>query len=488
MRAVAADPAVVAAGAAALAAAEQADPGCWLVGGAVRDVLRGGAIVKDLDLTTSGDPRGIARAVAERLEAPMFALSDRFGGYRVTAAGGLQIDVMPLAGASLDDDLARRDFTVNALAAPVTAAAASWPAVARADVIDRCGGIADLSRSTLRAVGATALLDDPLRVLRAARMVAGGQWRLDGALAPLARAAAPGLREVAAERSGAELRLLLGAPLPLRGLEAMRDLGATAALIPELDALVGVVQSPYHHRDVGGHTAEVLAAQIELETRLSSYVDERSAAAWEASLDDDLGGEWTRRQTLRLAALLHDIAKPQTRTFYPERGMVGFPDHDRQGQRLSGEILRRLRVPRRVTDTVGAITRHHLRLGYLVHAAPLDAGQVFDYLAACEPVEVEVTVLALADRLATRGRGAERAITAHARLTRELLPAALAWRAAGGAPAPLIDGNQLVAELGRDPGPWLAAALAAQRRARYVDPSLPRERLLELAIDAGAEG
>lgn len=471
----------------ALAAAHAAAPGrAWIVGGAVRDVLIGGPEPLDLDLAIDGDPSPVAKAVAEALGAPRFSLSDRFGGYRVTAAGGVQVDVMPLHPDGLNADLARRDLTVNALALPL-GAASRWPEFDRSALVDRGGGLDDLGGRVLRVCGPASMADDPLRVLRIARAIAGAPWTVDGATLRLARAAAPELSGVAGERIGAELRGTLGGARPLAGLAALGDLGGLAAVLPEVAALDGVEQSAYHHLDVGGHTREVLQYTAQLETGLGAFVDDASAADVIASLDDDVAGGWTVREALRFGALLHDIAKPVTQVFNPDRGSYGFPGHDRAGERMAGEILERLRTPKRFARTVQALTRHHLRIGFLVHARPLDRGAVYDYLRACEPVEVEVTVLALADRLATRGRRAEEAISAHADLTREMLPQALAWRAGGGAPAPLLNGDALAASTGRAPGPWLAGALEAQRRARFLEPGLDAGRALEIArsVDAG---
>jgi hypothetical protein len=468
----------------ALAVADAAAPGrAWVVGGAIRDVLLGHDRPLDLDLAVDGDPSPVAKAVAEALAAPRFALSDRFGGYRVTAAGGVQVDVMPLHPDGIDADLRRRDLTVNALALPL-GAAASWPDFDRAAVIDRTSGLADLASRVLRVASAESLADDPLRVLRIARMIAGAPWKLDGESAVLARAAAPSLHGVAGERIGAEIRGVLCGARPLEGLRALATLGGMDAVLPEVSALEGVEQSGYHHLDVAGHTREVLQYTVALESGLADYVDDDSAAWVAAHLDDEIAGGWTVRETLRVGALLHDIAKPKTRVFNAERGIIGFPGHDRVGQTMTGEILERLRIPRRVIRIAQSLTLHHLRLGFLVHAQPLDDGAIYDYLRTCEPVEVEVTVLGLADRLATRGRRAEPAIEAHAALTRLMLPRAIQWREAGGAPAPILDGDALTAATGQRPGPWLAPALEAQRRARFIDPGLTERQALAAAQSA----
>ena len=472
----------------ALAAADAAAPGrAWLVGGALRDLLLGDAAPLDLDLAVDGDPAPVAKAVSDALRAPRFALSDRFGGYRVTAATGLQVDVMPLHPDGLRADLLRRDLTVNALALSL-GDADGWPHIRRSALVDEHGGLADLDGRVLRACGPDAMREDPLRVLRIARMVAGPEpWRLDGETVQLAREAAAGLDVVAGERIGYEIRGVLAGAQPLEGLAALTRVGGTSAVLPEVSALDGVTQSRYHHLDVGGHTREVLEHTLRLETQLAAFVDDDSAAWIERRADEEIGGGWTVRDAMRFGALLHDIAKPQTRMFYEERGMIGFPNHDSVGEQVAGEILERLRAPRKVVKAVQSLTLNHLRLGFLVHAQPLSSDDVYAYLRRCEPMEAEVTVLALADRLATRGRRAEEAIEAHASLTRELLPAAIRWREAGGAPAPLLDGRELMAQLDRGSGPWLADALEAQRRARFIDPQLTTGAALELARAAAAD-
>lgn len=480
-----AQPASAALARTALAAAEAAAPGrVWLVGGAIRDLLLGDLAPLDLDLAVDGDPSPVTQAVSDALRAPRFGLSDRFGGHRVTAATGLQVDVMPLHDGGLDADLRRRDLTINALALPL-AAARNWPSIEVDELVDLSGGLADLDARVLRAVGPAALQEDPLRVLRIARTVAsGGAWRLDGNTVRLAQAAAPQLDQVAGERIGYEIRGTICGAAPLRGLATLRRIGGLEAVLPEVAALDGVTQSKYHHLDVGGHTREVLEYSLQLEAGLSAFVDDDSAAWVRARLEDEVGGGWTVRETLRFGALLHDIAKPQTRYEDASRGIIGFPNHDGEGEKLAGRILERLRVPRKVVRGVQSLTLNHLRLGFLVHSRPLDRGAVYDYLRRCEPMEVEVTVLALADRLATRGRRAEEAIAAHADLTRELLPAAIAWREAGGAPAPVLDGDALMARSGLPGGPWLADALEAQRRAQFVDGPLGSDAAWTVAQSA----
>jgi hypothetical protein len=267
----------------------------------------------------------------------------------------------------------------------------------------------------------------------------------------------------------------------------MDDLGLTPVVLPELSALHGVEQNRYHHRDVHGHTLEVLEAVIALERDPGIVLGEDLAAPVRELLAEPLADGLTRAGGLRLGALLHDAAKPQTRVELPD-GRVGFPRHDREGAELARATLTGLRASERLRAHVAALTRHHLRLGFLVHEMPLDRRAVYRYLRECEPVAADVTLLSVADRLATRGRNADEAIARHVLLARQLLAEALAGR---GAPpvAPLLRGDELARELGIRPGPVLGELLEAVAEARFAGEVSTREEAVALArsqLEGGA--
>ena len=144
------------------------------------------------------------------------------------------------------------------------------------------------------------------------------------------------------------------------------------------------------------------------------------------------------------------------------------------------DICRRLRTSERFSRFVEAITRHHLVLGFLVHERPLDRRAVYRYLRRTEPVEVEVTLLSCADRLATRGRKADEAIAAHLELAGELMEAALDWREQG-PPRSLVRGDELARELGIDRGPELGRLLAELEEAAYAGEVTTRDEALGFA-------
>jgi poly(A) polymerase len=240
-----------------------------------------------------------------------------------------------------------------------------------------------------------------------------------------------------------------------------------------------VQQTRYHHLDAHGHTLEVLEREIELErdpaALLGAEIGERVAAV----LAEPLADELTRGGGLRWGALLHDAAKPQTQTALPVGGF-GFPGHDAIGADVARDVLGRLRASERLRTHVADLTRHHLRLGFLVHRRPLDRRDLYAYLSATGPVAVDVTLLTVADRLATRGHKADEAIDKHLGLAREVLPAALDWHELG-APEPLVRGDDLVRELGLAPGPELGRLLEALREAQFVGTVATREDALEEA-------
>jgi putative nucleotidyltransferase with HDIG domain len=443
-------------------------PPAWLVGGVVRDALLGRAL-RDVDLAVDGDPEAVARAVARAVRGPAFQLSEEFGSWRaIDGERRFVCDVSRLQGPTIEDDLARRDFSVNAIAVPL----------AGGEEIDPHGGRADVEARVLRVLGEDAYRSDPLRTLRLARLAAELGFRPDPETERLTEQAAPLLVEPAPERSFAELRRLVVAPGTLAGLELAARLGLLAALLPELTALEGVEQSRFHHLDVFDHTIEVLRRLIELERDLESVFGDL-APRIRAELGKPLADEMTRGEALRLGALFHDVAKPATRGRRAD-GRVTFIGHDAAGQQMVGEIFRRLRTSERLRTYVAKLTREHLVAGFLVHQRPLSPPAIHSYLRRTQPVEVEVTLLSCADRLATRGADQEPWIAAHLELGRELMAAALEWRATG-PPQPRVRGDELARELGIPQGPEIGALLERLEEAAYAGEVTSRDEALALA-------
>jgi poly(A) polymerase len=450
-----------------LARAALAGRQAWLVGGAVRDRLLGVCAtgepgVADLDIVLDGEPREAARAIARATSgASAFALSEEYGGWRVVARGGSwQVDLERLRGATLEDDLALRDFTVNAIAERLGA-----PGAARGETIDPLGGREDIANRRLRAAGPRAFAEDPLRVLRLVRIAVELDFEPDAPARAQARACAEGLHAVAGERVFAELRRILDTPRAVHGVQLLGEVGATPVVLPELDE----------------RSLEVLGRAIAIQGDPAAALGEwaqggggdvdRHATALAALLAEPLADGLTRGGALRWGALLAETGMRAEGACLPASA-------DLRGAELAGGVLRRLRTSGRLQAHVAALVRHRPRLGLLAHEPqPLPRRTVFAYLRACEPVEVDVTLLSIAGRLA----GHDGDDGAHLRLARGMLGDALRWRAAGGPPPPLLRGDELARELGIPLGPRIGELLEELAAARYTGEIATREQALEHA-------
>jgi putative nucleotidyltransferase with HDIG domain len=439
----------------------------WIVGGALRDSLLGRPVT-DVDLAVDGDPERTAKAVQGRVGGPAFPLSEEFGAWRVLTNAGFVCDVSPLQGSSIEEDLAKRDFSINAMAQPVGGE----------KLIDPHGGRADIDTRTLRVLGEQSYRDDALRPLRLVRLATELGFAPDEDTERLTFEYAAFVTRTSPERIWAELRRLVVADDVLNGLALAQRLGLVAAVLPELAALHGVEQSHFHHLDVYDHTLEVLREQLELERDLESVFGELTPEL-RTVLDEPLADELTRMQALRFAALLHDVGKPVTRGELPD-GRVSFIGHDKVGEEMAQGICRRLRTSERLASFLGSVTRHHLVLGFLVHHRPLDRQGVYRYLRHTEPVEIEVTLLTCADRRATRGKNAEVAIAAHLELAKDLMGPALEWRREG-PPKPPLRGDELADALGIDRGPELGRLVEELRAAVYAGQVQDRAQAVEYA-------
>jgi len=431
-----------------------------LVGGSVRDRLLGRADA-DLDFATSARPeqteatlRGWADAIWDVGRA-FGTVGARRGGasveittYRTEVYDRESRKPVVAYGDTLDGDLARRDFTVNAMAVPL-------PGLA---VVDPFGGLTDLDRRELRTPGRPEVSfdDDPLRMLRAARFVS----TLLVAVDPDVRRAMTGMAErigiVSAERVQAELvKLLLGAD-PVGGLRLLVNTGLAERVLPELPALSLTIDEHHRHKDVYEHSLTVVEQAIEMEDRLPG------------------GGP---DLVLRLAALLHDIGKPATRRNEPG-GMVSFHHHDEVGARLARKRLTALRFPTAVVTAVSELIALHLRFHGYAEAGWTDSA-VRRYVRDAGPQLARLHVLTRADCTTRNATKARRLRAAYDGLEARIDE--LAQREHLDNLRPDLDGTAIMALLGIGPGPVVGRAWAYLKELRIEGGPLPREDA-ELAV------
>jgi tRNA nucleotidyltransferase/poly(A) polymerase len=429
----------------------------WVVGGAVRDAALGSEI-GDVDIAVAGDPKQPARRIAAALGGYSFELSAEFPTWRAgDREGTWQVDVAMLRGEGIEADLALRDFTVGAMAVDLETGKG----------FDPNDGLGDLAVGLIRAVSSSSFSDDPLRLMRAARLAAQFGWEIAPGTLELGRSSAVRSGEPAGERTLNELCRLMASRNPVAGLAAMEGLGLFDTLLPEVGGMRGVVQGPNHHLDVYGHTVEVLEGVLRIESELDRFVGESAPEVAEL-FDEPLADGVTRSTGLRLAALFHDCAKPNTRR--EGDGFVSFRGHDSAGAETVLDVFSRLKSSRRLAGYVADLTRNHLILGFMVPERPLSRSQVFEYLKRTEPNSVDLTLLTVADRLAARGTSSiagREMVAGHLELAREMVAEALAWRR-DGPPIRFLAGNELAERIGIDPGPELGRVLEELDRAVFA--------------------
>ncbi len=434
---------------AALAALQPGEAG-WLVGGCLRDELLGRR-VRDVDIAVDGQPERLARALGDRFGGGVYATSDVFGTWRVVI-GELHIDVAALrAGPSgdppdpatravrLEADLRARDVTVDALARPLDGDG----------IVDPLSGLSDLAAGRLRLCSPASLDDDPLRVLRLARLARVFDLVPDAAATEAALRAAPSLARVSGERVRDELCALLATRAASVAFRDLAVCGALAVVLPEVDRLRGVEQNPYHHLDVFEHTLEALTYVVGVVAQLGGRrFLATPAEAGMPGVEPLVPVSW--------AVLLHDIGKPVVRVV-DERGRVIFWHHDEVGRQMSADIGRRLNFSKKFLDYAGTLVRQHLRLGFLTREQPLTRRALARYRRDVDPWVFESVVVSLCDRLATRGEKTSlTSMARHYRLARTV------WTGVSKAPAPhLLSGDDVMALLGIEPGPAVGQALDA---------------------------
>ncbi len=429
-------------------------PDAWLVGGSVRDLLLGRDVV-DVDLVVADDPAAAARSLARTAGGAPFPLSDRHGAWRVVRDGHT-VDISRSHG-PVADDLGRRDFTINAMAVPL----------AGGDVIDPHGGRVDLEAGRLRAVSEQVFADDPLRLLRLARLAHELGFTVDPEAERLARRDAHLADRPSGERVLTEIRRLLEPDHPDEGIRLLDRLGVLDVVLPEAVAMRGVEQSPFHHLDVFDHTLKVLDAAADVSAHPEYYLRDASEPV-AAALAAEVGNGFTGHTGLRLAVLFHDIEKPATRTVSAD-GRVGFMGHDRLGADTAERVLERWRASHALIRFCRVLVAEHLRLGFLVRERPFDRRTAYRYLQATAPYTYESVVLSLADRLATRGVRARQAyVRAHSQAAVELIR--LVQELESEEREPLLRGDE-IAELAGAGGPRigeLVALLAEEQAAGTV--------------------
>ncbi|MHB8780395.1 MAG: tRNA nucleotidyltransferase/poly(A) polymerase family protein [Candidatus Geothermincolia bacterium] len=435
--------------------------GVHLVGGYVRDLLLERRS-RDADLVIEADPAGAASRLAERFGADLVVLGGERKLYRVVGAGveGRVFDLSALEGADIMEDLAARDFTVNALGLDVGRLMRAGVRIP-ADLADRNGyGWQDLAAGVLRECGSRSFLEDPVRVLRAYRFAALLGFTIEERTLNHLKKYAPLLMRAPGERLATELLETLSYPDSARAVAAMERDGVLRCLFPAVAIMRGVEQNAYHDLDVWEHTLVALKGLEQLMEQ-PERISREWASELAAHLAETLHGGYQRSVFLKLAALFHDTGKPWTQSS-DAGGRIHFYNHQRRSEEEAELAVRTLKLSNRagacVTRTIGL----HMDIGFLAGERP-SARAVNRLIERLGEHAVDVIFVSVADRMATRGPlSTEADFEAYVEFCRELLE-----MINKGKELPrLIGGRELMEELGVEPGVALGDLLEQVRLAQ----------------------
>ena len=458
------------------------------MGGAVRDLLLKHEPIVDLDFAVPENGLKIARKVANSLHAAFYPLDETRGTGRVvynapTPFGPRQnyLDFATYRGATLQEDLADRDFTINAIALKLTDPS---------QLIDPFQGLEDLAAGQIRAVTERAFTNDPVRILRAARQAAAFDFSIEAKTGQLAVQTAAHLPQVSPERQRDELLKLLNTSRPSQALQLLRELEVLPHLLPEVAAMAGVGQSLPHHLDVFDHTLAALEAWAAMVQTDFSDIPANLHSDVQQYLHQILAGNVTPLQLMPLALLLHDTGKPLTRS--EEVGdindsgyaKVRFLGHEQESARITQAVMQRLRFSSQATEFTANVVAHHMRPLLLTQEDRVTRRAIYrlfrDTTGNNYQAGVAVALHTLADHRATYAPGQGQAEEQKLRgVINRLISAYFEQRQQVVDPPPLLTGNDLINELGLSTGRLIGILLDRLKEAQATGQVQTRDQAIE---------
>ncbi|MBE9535682.1 MAG: HD domain-containing protein [Proteobacteria bacterium] len=370
---------------------------CYLVGGSIRDLLCR-VEVCDYDFALFSEADSFAAMVAGELGAHFFRLGADKGCSRIVFSENgekKEADFSPLKSGCIEEDLKRRDFTVNAIACSV------WSLFEEGglNLIDPLGGQGDLEEGRLRLVSEECIDEDPLRILRGFRIASNLSLAMDEGFLSLAGKKKGLLSKVSAERVRAEIFKMFSSEDTLPYLEEMLSLGVLQEVMPELSEWKDIDQGSHHDFKLLDHALRSVGY---IDRIISDACPEVSAheTKLRVHLDEMLEDGISRRSMAKLAALLHDSGKPSCLKM--ESGKVSFHGHEEKGSIINKKIASRLKVGRFAGRVLSNITRQHMRVLHLSKLEKVTPRAMARFIRDCGDETPEVLLLALADSWATR--------------------------------------------------------------------------------------
>ncbi|MFT5387056.1 MAG: poly(A) polymerase [Candidatus Omnitrophota bacterium] len=368
----------------------------FLVGGYLRDYVLGRDNI-DFDFAVSKNALKLAEEVAKSIKGVYVLLDEEHGCARVVRKEKGVIytfDFANFRAPTIQGDLRHRDFTINTLAIDMSKVKhdSTW------DSLLKIGKKAseDLSKKKVRMTRASVFKEDPLRLLRGFSMSATLGFKIDEATKECIKENAPLLKSVASERIGVEWFKILTSPRAYKTLVLMDRLGVLEQIIPQVRIMFGCTQGKYHHLNVWKHSLEAvnqfekICEEVKEDDKVNAY------------FDAEIVSGRSRRSIIKMAVLLHDIGKPDTRKKRPEGG-YSFYSHEHVGKRITHHIARQLKVSTKERRMLEDMVQFHLRPGYISNYRRPSAKMIYRYMRDTKDEAVSVALLSLADQRATRG-------------------------------------------------------------------------------------
>jgi poly(A) polymerase len=453
----------------------------YVVGGFVRDWLLGRKTA-DVDVAVQGDALSIAQKVAGATNGKYVLLDEINEIARVVIADEhpWHLDFNSFSN-DISDDLARRDFTIDAMAIELQALISG-----STELIDPFSGKSDLKKKLVRAVNRQIFTEDAARLIRSVRLTAELGFRVESGTENLIRKDCRLAKLVPGERLREEIVTILALPGSYASIRYLDKLGLLTTIIPELQELKGAKQPKEHYWDVFDHSVETVAT-VEFLMRESKWKygekDLLTVIPWSEGIsqhfDEEVSSGSNRRLMLKLGALMHDIAKPATKTV-DETGRTRFLGHAREGAAIAAVVLERLRFSNNETRLVENLIYHHLRPAQMANDGLPTSRAVFRYFRDTEGAGIDILFLALADYLATHGPRLDIEEWKQHNLLISFVLAEHNKQETKVLPVKLIDGHDLMDIFGLKPGRLLGELLAEIREAQAAEELNTREEALEL--------
>jgi len=358
----------------------------FLVGGVFRDFyLNKDNFDKDIVVFNS-DAEDFAKKLAKSIHATFIPLDEENKIYRLVLKDKINcIDIASPTGETIEDDLKRRDLTINAVAINLDSL----------EIIDVTGGIEDLKSKKIRHICEQNFVDDPLRLLRAFRFEAMLGFEIDSELTQIIKRHVKKIHECAIERINYEFLKLLSGNYSAQTLINMAETTMLSELYPIVEELKKIPPNLHHHLDLFSHSIEVVNQIQEIYEKSNPQVQEHLNRT-------DFGGA-TRLAHLKLGGLLHDIGKPSTWTVEDETGRHRFIKHDDIGAKMSEKMLKHAKFSKKQIEYISKMIKHHIYPSHVVHAPELSEKIYMRFVRKMENEAIDVIILAMADRLSARG-------------------------------------------------------------------------------------